>query len=80
MYIEFKLPHTGGAYATAHAIQIAIARWAKKYDVPQHDYSEKTIKYTHRLGFNNKQYFSLFPMTWTSKIPFQIVNIANEKY
>ena len=58
MYIEFKLPHAGGAHATAQAIKLAVARWAAKYDVPQHDYSEKTIKYTHRLGFNKEKYFS----------------------
>jgi hypothetical protein len=79
MYIEFKLPHTGGAYATAHAIQIAIARWAKKYDVPQHDYSEKTIKYTHRLGFNKEKYFSLFSLTWDYFV-FKIIDVGNEKY
>ena len=43
MYIKFDLPTTGGAHATAQAIKIAIARWAARYEVPQHDYSEKTI-------------------------------------
>lgn len=79
MYIEFKLPQTGGGYATAQAITIAIARWAKKYDVPQHQYSEKTIKYTHRLGFNREEYFSLFSMTWDF-YDFKIIDIGNEKY
>ena len=80
MYIEFSLGEgVGGlpAHIKLQIIKEEIKRWAEKYNVP---YSQKTIKYTHRLGFNNEKHFSLFPMTWTSEIPFQIVNIENEKY
>jgi hypothetical protein len=80
MYIEFELPRLGGAHATAQAIKIAIARWAQKYNISQNEYSEKTIKYTHRLGFNREEYFSLFSMTWDQHFEFKIVNIVNEKY
>lgn len=79
MYIEFELPKDGGAHATVLAIKIAIGRWAKQYGVPDSDYSQKTIKYTHRLGFNNEKYFSLFSMTW-DHYEYRIVDIANEKY
>ena len=64
MYIKFDLPTTGGAHATAQAIKIAIARWAARYEVPQHDYSEKTIKYTHRLAFDDDRHYTLFALTW----------------
>ena len=77
MYIEFKLPQDESYGYVLNLIKIEIVDWATKYSVP---YTQKTIKYTHRLGFNKNEYFSLFPMTWNSKIPFQIVNIENEKY
>jgi hypothetical protein len=63
----------------AHAIMAEVAIWAHHYGVPDSAYSQKTIKYTHRLGFNNEKYFSLFSMTW-DKFDFQIVRIENERY
>jgi hypothetical protein len=80
VYIEFSLGEgVGGlpAYRKLEIIKEEIKNWAQRYDVA---YTQKTIKYTHRLGFNNEKHFSLFSMTWTPEIPFQIVNIANEKY
>lgn len=77
MYVEFQLPHNESYGLVLALIKTEIVDWATKHQVP---YSQKTIKHTHRLGFNNEKYFSLFSMTWTSKIPFQIVNIANERY
>jgi hypothetical protein len=79
MYVEFELP-TSGTHATVNAIRIAIARWASQYEIPLTGYSEKTIKYTHRLGFNREEYFSLFSMTWNEHFEFRIVNISNERY
>jgi hypothetical protein len=85
MYIEFQLLPTGHTLATDMSthhllllIKQEIDRWIKQHGVV--GYSQKTIKYTHRLGFNNEKYFSLFSMTWTSEIPYRIVNIENEKY
>jgi hypothetical protein len=63
----------------ANAIKAEVALWANQYGVPDSAYSQKTIKYTHRLGFNNEKYFSLFSMTW-NKFDFQIVRIENERY
>ena len=77
MFIEFKLPQDESYGYILNLIKIEIVDWTTRYNVP---YTQKTIKYTHRLGFNDKKYFSLFSMTWTPEIPFQIVNIANEKY
>jgi hypothetical protein len=79
MYVKFELPHGISTRVMAGAIQAEIAIWANKYQIPESAYSQKTIKYTHRLGFNNEKYFSLFSMTW-NKFDYQIVNIANERY
>jgi hypothetical protein len=59
-------------------IKREIDLWIQQYGVVGH--TQKTIKYTHRLGFNNEKYFSLFSMTWTADIPYQIVRIENERY
>ena len=63
----------------SNAIKAHVAIWAAKYEIPASAYSQKTIKYTHRLGFTHEKYFSLFSMTWDGS-DFQIVNIANERY
>ena len=77
MYIEFQLPRGPGGAPMLWEIQKEIETWAMKYGIP---HTQKTIKYTLRLGFNDEKHFSIFSMTWTSKIPFQIVNIVNERY
>ena len=79
MYIEFQLP-PDLRNVVANAIKAEVAVWANRYGVPDSDYSQKTIKYTHRLGFNKQKHFTLFSMTWTPDIPYRIVNIENEKY
>ena len=79
MYVEFQLPRNMGTRIMAEAIKAEIAIWADRYQVPVSAYSQKTIKYTHRLGFNHERYFTLFSMTW-DKYDYQIVNIANERY
>jgi hypothetical protein len=78
MYVEFKLPESL-AHVVLGAIKSSINLWADKYKIPATGYSQKTIKYTHRLGFNKEEYFSLFSMTYTG-FDFRIVNIVNEKY
>ena len=79
MYIEFQLPQGMSTRVMANAIKADIAIWADRYQVPASVYSQKTIKYTHRLGFNHEKYFSLFIMTWNS-FNFQVINIVNERY
>jgi hypothetical protein len=53
-----------------------IAQWAEKYQI---QYTQKTIKYQHRLGLNRDKEFTLFSMTWEGA-PYTIVNIGNEGY
>jgi len=79
VYIEFSLPQGLATRVMSLAIKGEIAKWAKKYGIPDSAYSQKTIKYTHRLGLNNEKYFSLFTMTW-DQCPYQIVQIENEQY
>jgi hypothetical protein len=78
MYVQFDLPQ-GLAYVVVEAIKSSIKLWANRYEIPDSGYSQKTIKYTHRLGFNREEYFSLFSMTY-SDFDFRIVNVQNEKY
>ncbi len=78
MYVQFDLPQ-GLAYVVVEAIKSSIKLWANRYEIPDSGYSQKTIKYTHRLGFNREEYFSLFSMTYTD-FDFRIVNVQNEKY
>ena len=78
MYVQFDLPQ-GLGYVVVHAIKASIALWANKFEIPDSGYSQKTIKHTHRLGFNRPEYFSLFSMTYTD-FEFRIVNVQNEKY
>ena len=77
MYIEFKLPQDDSYGHVLAMIKTEIVNWATKYNIP---YTQKTIKYTHRLGFNKDEHFSLFSMTWNPHIPFQINNIINDSY
>jgi hypothetical protein len=84
VFIEFKLPQDESYGYVLNLIKVEIVDWATRYNVP---YTQKTIKYTHRLGFNKEEYFSLFSMTWQSGkadcpswLNYQIINIANERY
>lgn len=86
MYIEFQLPQGAAGWAAQHAlhqIKQEIAAWSIRYGIP---YTQKTVKYTHRLAFDNQANFTLFSMTWPSDegLPgwyqFKIVNIENERY
>lgn len=72
-------------HAALKDIKQEIENWTTKYGV--YRYSQKTIKNTHRLGFDQEEYFSLFTMTWMAGVDdcpqwlrFQLVNIANERY
>ena len=64
MYIEFQLPNGSAGQAAAHSLTIirrALAAWSQKYNI---QYTEKTIKYTHRVCFEDDNQYSFFAMTW----------------
>jgi len=68
MYIEFDLPtndrdsqHT---YYALSVIREEIQDWLEKYPVES---TQKTIKYKHRLAFNDDRNYTLFALTWNPK-------------
>jgi len=63
----------------ADAIQSAVFLWADKYDIPRSAYSQKTVKYTHRLAFNDEHNYSLFSMTWRD-FDYKMINVSVQKY
>lgn len=85
MYIEFKLPQGAAGHAANYAlweIKQEIEAWSMRYQIP---YTQKTIKYTHRIGLNKPEHFSLFSMTWapiskSSWLNYQIIDIVNQRY
>jgi len=67
MYIEFQLPRGYGSLATGPAlnlIQSQLLAWSEKYDIP---YKEKTVKFTHRVIFDDTRLYSFFALTWTAQ-------------
>lgn len=78
MYIEFDLP-PGLRNAVAGAIKAAVCLWADTYDIPRSSYRQKTVKYTHRLSFDNEQHYSLFSLTWKD-YDYKMVNVGVDRY
>jgi hypothetical protein len=88
MYIEFNLPKQGqDSQYTCYAlseIQEEIQCWLAKYPV---SYKQKTIKYKHRLTFEDDYNYTLFALTWNPKswnqrhtwINFRVVSDLNNK-
>ena len=64
MYIEFRLPQGAGGQTAVYALSIVhqeIEKWLDKHQVPA---TQKTIKYTHRLAFDDDRHYTLFALTW----------------
>lgn len=64
MYIEFKLPSGGNGWAAHHVrktIDDYVEDWALKYNV---QFRKKTVKYTHRIIFDNAKDYTLFGMSF----------------
>ena len=69
MFIEFQLlDHPGDPL---QLIKKDIANWADRYGIP---YTQKTIKYTHRLAFDQDQYYTVFATTWNSKFEYRLID------
>ena len=63
MYIEFRLPQQAISTGwTLKAIKQLLAAWSEKYQIK---YTEKTIKYTHRVAFDDDRHYFLFSLTWS---------------
>jgi hypothetical protein len=67
MLIEFQLPRGSGGMSAAHALGVIkqeLRAWSKKYAI---DYTEKTVRYTHRVCFEDDKHYSFFALTWRPK-------------
>jgi hypothetical protein len=70
MYIEFRLPRQAiSAGWTLKAIKQLLTAWSDKYQI---EYTEKTIKYTHRVAFDDDRHYSLFSLTWSTPSEWQL--------
>lgn len=64
MLIEFSLPTGAGGMAASHhyrQLKAEIERWTSKYNIT---YTDKLIKYTYRVCFEDDKDYSLFQLTW----------------
>ena len=79
MYIEFQMH----LRYELEDIKREIKKWA---DLHQIVHTQKTIKFTHRLGFNKEEHFTLFSLTWNPDLEekpwlrYKIINVHNERY
>ena len=74
MFIEFSLGEGVGslpAYQKLELIKEEIKNWSVRYDIP---YTQKTIKHTHRLAFDQDRYYTVFATTWTSNLEYRIID------
>lgn len=74
MYIEFSLVKGSAGQAAAHSLIIirkALVDWGLKYNIP---YTEKTVKYTHRVCFDDQKHYSFFSMTWNPEKRFYVLD------
>ena len=84
MYIVFHLPKGAGGQTAGYALSLIkeeVAQWAQRYDIR---YTEKTIKYDHRVAFDHDETYSFWAMTWNSKqdkvlAQYRIVSDLNNK-
>lgn len=64
MYIEFRLPQGAGGMAAAMVlgkIRTDLAKWQAQYQI---EYTQKTVKYTHRVCFDSPEQYTFFLTTW----------------
>jgi hypothetical protein len=64
MFIEFQLP-TGSAGMAAgmmlQTIKRELVKWSECYNIP---YTSKTVRYTHRVCFEQDSLYNFFVMSW----------------
>lgn len=71
MFIEFELPQDESYGYVLNLVQLDIIDWATRYNIP---YTQKTIKYIHRLAFDQDQHYTIFATTWNSKLKYKIIS------
>ena len=79
MYVEFRIPREHYLAGPALlSIRHSIVEWASQYQVP---YTEKTIKYTHRLCFDKDELYDFFALTFPQGrfLQYRIISDLNNK-
>jgi hypothetical protein len=73
VFIEFPLPDSRDYNFVLTIIKINIEQWAHTQNIP---YTQKTVKYTHRLAFDNDQHYTVFALTWqpTPELEYKIID------
>ena len=79
MYVEFQIPRehylAGPALLT---IRHNIVTWSAQYQIA---FTEKTIKYTHRLCFDKDELYDFFALTFPQGrfLQYRIISDLNNK-
>jgi len=71
VFIEFELPQDESYGFVLNLVRLDIVDWATRYNIP---YTQKTIKYTHRLAFDQDQHYTLFATTWNSEFDYRLID------
>lgn len=77
MYIEFTLPLGATTHVVGNTlilIRRGVVDWAIRHDIA---YTEKTIKYTHRIVFDDDAMCNFFVLSYDGPGIFRIVNPLN---
>jgi hypothetical protein len=62
MFIEFHLLDQPGM--SLHLIEKELDKWSERYSIP---YTSKTVKYTHRVCFEDDKLYGFFVMSWNPR-------------
>ena len=73
MYIQFDLPQDESYTYYLTTVKLNIIDWASQHHIP---YNQKTVKYVHRVTFDDDRNYSFFAMTWAPQppTPFKIID------
>lgn len=71
MFIEFELPHDESYGYVLRLLRFDIAEWATRYNIL---YTQKTIKYTHRLAFDEDRFYTVFATTWNNEMEYRLID------
>jgi len=62
MFIEFQLLDQPGM--PLQHIKNELEKWSKRYNIP---YTCKTVRYTHRVCFEDDKLYGFFVLSWNTK-------------
>jgi len=73
VYIRFDLPQDESYTYYLTTVKLNIIDWASQHNIR---YNQKTVKYVHRVTFDEDRYYTFFALTWNSRpvIPFKLID------